>query len=86
MKRRRSWIWPGASQRGGRAAHGTGGGKQRSRQEEEEKDWFANSENFRDPDVNQRLLLIQCSNGKVPNMKVAQLFKIYNFDVGQKFI
>ena len=29
VKRRRSWIWPGASQRGGRAAHGTGGGKQR---------------------------------------------------------
>ena len=43
-----------AALHGGRAAHGTGGGKQRSRQEEEEKDWFANSENFRDPDVNQR--------------------------------
>ena len=42
------------AQSGGRAAYGTGGGKQRSRQEEEEKDWFANSENFRDPDVNQR--------------------------------
>ena len=28
-KQRRSWIWPGATQRGGRAAHGTGGGKQR---------------------------------------------------------
>ena len=43
-----------ATQSGGRAAYGTGGGKQRSRQEEEEKDWFANSKNFRDPDVNQR--------------------------------
>jgi len=42
------------TQSGGRAAYGTGGGEQRSRQEEEEKDWFANSENFRDPDVNQR--------------------------------
>ena len=43
-----------ATQSGGRAPYGTGGGKQRSRQEEEEKDWFANSENFRDPYVNQR--------------------------------
>ena len=45
-------LWP--AQSGGRAVYGTGGGKQRSRQEEEEKDWFANSENFRYPDVNQR--------------------------------
>ena len=44
----------GAAQHDGRAAYGTGGGKQRSGQVEEEKDWFANSENFRDPDVNQR--------------------------------
>ena len=29
-----------ATQSGGRAAYGTGSGKQRSRQEEEEKDWF----------------------------------------------
>ena len=43
-----------ATQSGGRAAYGTGGGKQRSKQEEEEKDWFTNSENFRDPDANQR--------------------------------
>jgi len=26
------------------------------------------------------------SNEKVPNMKVVQFFKIYNFDVVQKFI
>jgi len=32
------------------------------------------------------LLLNQSSNEKVPNMKVVQLFKIYNFDVVQKFI
>ena len=46
--------WPGAGLSGGRAAYGTGGGKQRSWQEEAKKDWFANLENFRDPDVNQR--------------------------------
>ena len=42
----------GAAQRDGRAAYGTSGGKQRSRQEEEEKDPFAISKNSRDHSVN----------------------------------
>ena len=53
-KQRRSWSWPGASQRGGRAAHGTGGEReQRERQRKGKRDLFAISKISRDLNVKQ---------------------------------
>ena len=49
-------------------------------------DLFVNSEKFRGPTVKQKYLLNLGSNEKVPNMKVVQFFKIYNFDIVQKLI
>ena len=71
----------------------TGGAAQRRRGKTEQAGWRkgikdlnAISKNSKDPTVKQRELLKYGSNEKVPNMKVVQIFKIYNFDVVPKLI
>ena len=71
---------------GGGAVGGVGGEKQSREVGDGHKGRFVITKNSRDLSVNKQQLLNQSSNGKVPNMKVVQLFKIYNFDVVQKFI
>ena len=79
-------TWPGAALHGGRRCTAATAGEQRKELEVEEKGPKRNFQKFQGPVCKPAITFKIGSNEKVPNMKVVQLFKIYNFDVEQKFI